>query len=96
MKTNVVCYWESSVNGLFYNENDAKNQPIQQNLSDEQKQILANAGNDNSKMFANSAYKDVYSENRILYKKITNGGVENFEYSTNNKDELYVVFITAT
>ena len=79
------------INGLFYNENDAKNQPIQQNLSDEQKQILANAGNDNSKMFANSAYKDVYSENRILYKKITNGGVENFEYSTNNKDELYNV-----
>ena len=83
-----------TINGLFYNENDAKNQPIQQNLSDEQKQILANAGNDTSKMFANSAYKDVFSENRILYKKVTNGAIENFEYSTNATDELYNVTFT--
>ena len=83
-----------TINGLFYNENDAKNQPIQQNLTDTQKQILANAGNDESKMFANSAYKDVYSENRILYRKVTNGVSENFEYSTNSTDELFNVTFT--
>ena len=82
------------VNGIFYNENDAKNQPIQQNLSDVQKQILANAGNDTSKMFANSAYEDVYSENRILYKKITNGASEVFEYSTTATDQLFNVTFT--
>ena len=83
-----------TINGIFYNENDAKNQPIQQNLTDVQKQILTNAGNDDSKMFANSAYKDVYSENRILYKKIVNGTNESFEYSTNSTDELYNVTFT--
>jgi len=83
-----------TINGFFYNENDAKSQPIQQSLSDTQKQILANAGNNTSKMFANSAYKDVYSENRILYKKIINGMTENFEYSTIATDELYNVTFT--
>lgn len=83
-----------TINGIFYNENDGKNQPIQQNLTDAQKQILANAGNDDSKMYANSAYKDVYSENRILYKKITNGLFETYEYSTNSTDELYNVTFT--
>jgi hypothetical protein len=83
-----------TINGLFYNENDAKNQPIQQNLTDAQKQILANAGNDTSKMFANSAYKDVYSENRILYKKQLIGTFETFEYSKISTEELYNVTFT--
>jgi len=83
-----------TINGIFYNESDAKSQPIQQNLTDAQKQILANAGNDDSKMYANSAYKDVYSENRILYKKIINGTFQTYEYSTITTDELYTVTFT--
>lgn len=82
------------VNGYFYNENDAKNQPIQQNLTNTQKQILANAGNDFSKMFSNSAYEDVYSDSRILYKKQLVGSTETFEYSTDKNDELYNVAFT--
>ena len=84
--------WE--INGYFYNENDAKNQPVQQNLTDTQKQILANAGNDFSKMIANSAYKDVYSDSRILYKKLLVGTLETFEYSTDKNDELFNVTFT--
>jgi hypothetical protein len=84
--------WE--INGYFYNENDAKNQPIQQSLSDTQKQILADAGNDTSKMVANSAYLDAYSESRILYKKQLIGTSEIFEYSINKDDELYNVAFT--
>jgi len=83
-----------SVNGYFYNENDAKNQPVQQNLSDTQKQILADAGNDTSKMFANSAYLDAYSDSRILYKKVVIGALETYEYSTSQTDELYNVAFT--
>ncbi len=83
-----------SINGYFYNENDAKNQPIQQALTNSQKQILANAGNDTSKMVSESAYKDVYSDSRILYKKTTIGSLETFEYSTNKDDELYNVNFT--
>jgi hypothetical protein len=82
-----------TINGYFYSENDAKNQPVQQ-LTNTEKQILANAGNDTSKMIANSAFKDVYSDNRILYKKTTISGSEIFEYSTNTNDELYNVTFT--
>ncbi|WP_157812213.1 hypothetical protein [Polaribacter sp. ALD11] len=80
-----------NINGFFYSENDAKNQPLQQALTDEQKQILADAGNNTDLMFAESAFIDAFDENKILYRKITNGAVENFEYATNKNDELYFV-----
>ena len=83
-----------SVSGYFYSENDAKNQPIQQNLTDNQKQILANAGNDSDLMVAESAFLDAFDENKILYKKIITGSVENFEYSKDSTDELYFVTFT--
>jgi len=82
------------INGFFYNENDAKNQPIQQNLTDTQKETLANAGNDISKMIASSAYKDVYSDSRILYKKQLTGTLSTYKYSTDSNDELYNVTFT--
>ncbi|QNM85479.1 hypothetical protein H9W90_15025 [Polaribacter pectinis] len=83
-----------NISGYFYSENDAKNQPLQQSLTDEQKQILANAGNNTDLMIAESAYLDTFNENKILYKKIVNGSVETFEYSTNQNDELYTVNFT--
>ena len=83
-----------SIAGYFYNENDAKNQPLQQSLTNEQKQILANAGSDVSKMIAPSAFRDEYSVNRIQYKKTIVGSIETFEYSTNENDELYSVVFT--
>ena len=79
------------IGGYFYAESDAKDQPLQQNLSDEQKEILGNAGNDTSKMRSESAYPEAYDENKILYKKTTNGAVEIFEFSQNPEDELYAV-----
>jgi hypothetical protein len=80
-----------AVSGYFYNENDAKNQPLAQDLTVAQKQILANAGNDVTKMVSPSAYIDTYSENKILYKKTLLGTSEIFEYSTNENDVLYHV-----
>ena len=80
-----------SVEGYFYNENDVKNQPLEQDLSNEQKQLLANAGNNTSAMVTPSAYLDTFSEDKILYKKIFIGIEEVFEYSTNENDELYQV-----
>ncbi|WP_408048445.1 hypothetical protein [Tenacibaculum halocynthiae] len=80
-----------SIAGYFYNENDAKSQPIQQALTDAQKQILANAGNDITKMMAPSFFADEFSVNRIQYKKTIISGNEFFEYTTNENDEVFSV-----
>ncbi|ABQ03574.1 hypothetical protein [Flavobacterium johnsoniae] len=80
-----------SFGGYIYSENDMKNQPLQQNLSTEQVQILAQAGDDINLMKAPSAFEDTYSENKILYKKILVNSVEAYEYSNNSADVLYNV-----
>jgi len=80
-----------SIGTYVYSENDIKNQPLQQNLSTEQVQILSNAGDNPDVMTAPSAYEDSYSDNKILYKKSISSGVEIFEYSNNAQDILYNV-----
>jgi hypothetical protein len=80
-----------SLGGYLYSENDVKNQSLQQNLSPAQAQILAAAGDDQNAMNASSAVLDVYSDNKILYKKVMVGLIETFEYSTNSLDILYSV-----
>jgi hypothetical protein len=74
-----------------YSENDAKNQPLQQNLSEEQVAILQAAGDDRDLMNAPSAVPDTYSENKILYKKEIVNGEEVFVFSSNPDDELFSV-----
>ncbi|ESU28102.1 hypothetical protein FSS13T_05930 [Flavobacterium saliperosum S13] len=83
-----------SIGGFVYSENDVKNQPLQQNLSAEQAQILVQAGDNPDLMTAPSAYEDSYSENKILYRKILVGAVEVFEYSNNPTDVLFNVKFT--
>lgn len=83
-----------NINGYFYSENDSKNQPLQLSLTEAQKQILANAGNNQDLMVSESAFVDEFSENKILYKKTLVGAIETFEYSTNENDELYTVTFT--
>lgn len=80
-----------SLSGYVYSENDVKNQPVQQNLSAEQTQILVNAGDNPDLMNAQSANEEPYSENKILYKKTLVGAIEIFEYSTIETDVLYNV-----
>ncbi|NVJ88735.1 MAG: hypothetical protein HWD82_04770 [Flavobacteriaceae bacterium] len=83
-----------NIAGYFYSENDAKNQPIQQSLTTDQQEILANAGDDLSKMVAESAFPDTLGENKILYKKVTNNQTEYFEYSENAQEQLFNVSFT--
>ncbi|WP_395059911.1 hypothetical protein [Flavobacterium sp.] len=80
-----------SLGGYLYSENDVKNQSLQQNLSPEQAQILVMAGDNQNAMNASSAVLDVYSDNKILYKKVMVSLIETFEYSTNSLDVLYSV-----
>ncbi|MBF8148828.1 hypothetical protein ITJ86_02905 [Winogradskyella sp. F6397] len=82
------------LNVAVYSESDAKNQPLQQNLSTEQTQILANAGDDLDLMTAPSASPATYSENRILYRKEVIGTEEIYVFSNNAEDELYSLRFT--
>lgn len=77
-----------------YSENDAKNQPLQQNLSEEQVAILKAAGDDKSAMYAPSAVPDTFGENKTLYKKEIRDGIEIFVFSNNPDDQLYNVRFT--
>ncbi len=77
-----------------YSESDAKNQPLQQSLTEEQVDILEAAGDDQTQMVAPSAVSDIYSENKILYKKDVLEGIEFFEFSSNPEEELYSVRFT--
>ena len=77
-----------------YSENDIKNQPLQQNLSEEQVAILQAAGDDMEQMTAPSAVPDTFDENKVLYRKEILLGEEIFVYSTNPEDELFNVRFT--
>ncbi len=77
-----------------YLESDAKNQPLQQNLSEEQVAVLQQAGDDPTQMVAPSAVPDTYSENKILYRKEIFNGEEIFVFSNNPEDELFQVRFT--
>ena len=80
-----------SLGAYVYSENDIKNQSLQQNLSEEQAQILAAAGDNQDLMTAPSAYIDTYSANKVLYEKKIIDGNQIFEYSNDETAELYNV-----
>ncbi|MFT7335430.1 MAG: hypothetical protein ACI9M1_001337 [Porticoccaceae bacterium] len=80
-----------SFGSYLYSENDIKNQPLQQNLTEEQAQILSGAGDNPELMVAPSAYVDSYSDNKLLYKKTIINSVEVFEYSNDSQEELFNV-----
>ncbi len=82
------------IGAYVYSENDVKNQPLQQNLTEEQVGILSNAGDNQDLMTAPSAVVDTYSENKILYKKEVVDGQEIFVFSNNPEDELFNVRFT--
>ena len=83
-----------SLGAYLYSENDIKNQSLQQNLSEEQVLILANAGDNQDLMTAPSAYIDSDSANKVLYEKKIVDGMQIFEYSNDETAELYNVRFT--
>jgi len=80
-----------SFGGYIYSENDLKNQPLQQNLSSDQVQVLSQAGDDPALMTAPSAYVDKFADNKILYRKTLINSVEIYEYSSDPNEVLYNV-----
>ena len=84
----------ASHNVSFYSENDIKNQPLLQNISNDQIEFLSNAGDDSGLMTVPTGTLANYNENRILYKKEEINSIEVFVYSNNPEDELYDVKFT--
>ncbi|AZA80648.1 hypothetical protein C1637_12555 [Chryseobacterium lactis] len=75
----------------WFLENDNKNAPLSLNLSKEDEQILADAGNDPNLMYAPSGVLTEYDVNKILYRKNPAG---NYEFSTDQNEPLYQVSFT--
>lgn len=84
--------WHAGVS--FYNESDNKNQPLQLNLSDEQINLLSQAGSDTDQLFVTNAVETEYDENKILYRVISVDDTEVYEYSTDTNETLYQVGFT--
>jgi len=80
-----------SFESYFYNENDAKNQPVQLNISPAQQAILAQSGDLQTNMVVPSAVPAVYDVNKVLYKKTDLNGQAIFEVSNNPLDSLFEV-----
>jgi hypothetical protein len=83
-----------TMNGMYYVESDLKNQPLQQNLSQEQVEALAEAGDNQDLMFIPSAVETEFSENRVQYTKQVIDGIEAFVLSNNPEDTLFNVIFT--
>ena len=77
-----------------YSESDAKNQPLQQNLSEAQVQVLSEAGDERSLMVAPSDVPETFSDNRILYRKELRDGNDIFVFSNDPDEELFRVTFT--
>lgn len=75
-------------------ENDNKNAPLSLNLSKEDEQILANAGNNQDLMFAPSAVLTEYDVNKILYKLVENPQGNYYQFSSEKTEKLYQVAFT--
>lgn len=83
-----------NIRAHVYSESDAKNQPLLQNLNENQVDILQSAGDDPNNMVAPSASPDTYSANKILYRREIQNGQEIYIFSTNPEDELFNVRFT--
>lgn len=80
--------------GHFYSNGDSKNNPLTDNLSDEDIQILSEAGNNPDEMYNTTAVRSDYDPEKNLYRKIQISGVEVFEFSDDPNEELWQVSFT--
>lgn len=75
----------------WFVETDNKNAPLSLTLGKEDITALANAGNDTNLMYAPSAKEVEYDANKTLYRKVTNGQGDYYEFSTDKNETLYEV-----
>ena len=78
----------------WFMENDNKNAPLALNLSEEDQQILADAGNNQDLMFAPSGIVSEYDVNKILYQLKADINGNYYEFSNDANLTLYQVAFT--
>lgn len=83
----------------IYAEQDAKNQPLQQDLNDAERNILINAGDDVNAAISPGYELNGFEDDRVRYKLLTDtnptGEIDSiFVYSTNPDSALYEVRFT--
>ncbi len=88
-----------NLNLNIYAEQDAKNQSLQQDLTDEDREILINAGDDANATLSPGYKLTGFEDDRVRYKLITDtsstGDIDSiFVYSTNPDSALYEVRFT--
>jgi len=87
------------IRAAFYSEQDSKNQPVDEDLSDDQKDVLRSAGDSPSGILYPGYRVDEFDTSKIFYKLI-DGDTANavfdsvFVYSTNPDSAFYLVSFT--
>ncbi len=82
---------EFKIGANYYLESDDKNSPLQLNLTEEQEALLAQSGIPSEGIYLSNETETDYDENKILYRKITNGNLTYYEYSTDPDEALYQI-----
>src|SRR5690606_27581757 len=75
-------------------ESDNKNAPLSLNLSEDDQQILTDAGNNPNLMYAPSGTVSDYDVNKILYRIIESPSGNYYEFSADASQTLYTVAFT--
>lgn len=78
-----------------YSEQDAKNQPLQQDLKSSERTYLSTIGDDLSKAYFPSYDSVEFNTNEVLYKKIDSLGYEIFIQSNNADSAFYQLSFSA-
>jgi hypothetical protein len=74
--------WKVKAN--IFSEQDAKNQPLLQDLDDEQKLLLALAGDSIQQAYSPNIDSVAFNSDEVLYAKIDSGGYVFYRYSTDS------------
>lgn len=74
----------------LYSEQDAKNQPLQQDLSDFDRQILSEAGDEPQNAIVSSIDSVAFTNDQVLYSKVDSLGYDSvFVHSTQSDEAFY-------
>ena len=78
----------------FYSEQDMKNQPLLQTLTQDQKVMLGNIGNNINNAYTSGVDSVGFQGNQVLYKRIISGKDTIYVYSINSDSAFYQLSFT--